>query len=189
MELKDCNVIYATKEHILGMLHLNYKIYPKEWHVSPQYVSSIMDKNDKVYRIILVDNEVKGIYSMFPLPKDIYNGVLKGQIEEKDLDKYILPYTSSNEVYLYFISMIVDTFDSNRKLYAKSLVKDIPNQLSNIEELGIKIKELGAIAISEEGEKIAPKIGFNFTNEYITYKNKKFPVFRGEKTDFLKAIK
>jgi hypothetical protein len=189
MDTNRLKVTYANKDDIQSMLKLNYKIYPKEWHVSPDFVQSIMNQNNKVYRILHSDQEVKGIYSLFPIPKDIYHSVLNGQIDEKELEKHIIDYDKPKEVYLYLISIIVDIFDSNRKDFAKRIIKDLPLQLNKIEEMGIKIMEIGAIAISDEGEKILPKIGFTHHQEYVTFNDQRYPIFRGTKSDILKAVK
>ncbi|SFK08769.1 hypothetical protein SAMN04487936_10744 [Halobacillus dabanensis] len=188
MTKEKYTVHYPTKNHIQGMLNLNYKIYPEDWHVSPVFVERVMNKNPYVYRIIEVDGEVKGIYSMFPLNQEVYEAILSGEMDEKHLDSYILDYASSEEAYLYFISMIVDIYDSERKAYAKQLIRDIPKRLNEIETMGTNIKEIGAIAISEEGERIASKIGFAFTGKYVSHKEEKFPVFRGQKEDFTASI-
>jgi hypothetical protein len=180
-------VTYARQEDIQGMLELNYKIYPKEWHVSPDYVQTIMKRNDKVYRVIHSYQEIKGIYSLFPLSKEIYDAVLTGKLDEKHLEKYILDYDTPKEVYIYLISIIVDIYDVNRKNYAKSIIKDIPHQLNTIEKMGIKIKEIGAIAISNYGEKILPKIGFQVQNETAIDTN--YPVYKAQKSEIIKAIK
>ena len=45
-------VIIARIEDIESMIRLNDKIYPKEWHVSPEYIKEIMRKNPEVYKII-----------------------------------------------------------------------------------------------------------------------------------------
>lgn len=188
MTTEKYNVHYPTKEHIQDMLDLNYKIYPEDWHVSPVFVEKVMKKNPYVYRIIEVEGEVKGICSMFPLAKEVYEAILSGELDEKHLDSYILDYDASEEVYLYFISMIVDIYDPERKVYARHLIRDIPKRLNEIETMGTNIKEIGAIAISEEGEKIASKIGFQFSGNYVSHNEEKFPVFRGKKEDFIASI-
>ena len=44
------DVTTARIEDIESMLSLNDKIYPKEWHVSPEYIKEIMLRNPEVYK-------------------------------------------------------------------------------------------------------------------------------------------
>jgi hypothetical protein len=178
----------ARFSDVRSMLQLNYKIYPPEWHVSEEYVHRILKKNSEVYNILKIEEETKGIFSLFPLDKDIYEAILQGEMEETDLSEYILDYGESKEVYLYLISLIVDIHDPKRKLYASNLIKKIPFELKRLQSKGIKIREIGAIAISPEGEKILPRIGFKQDAEKLSILNTNFPVFRASVDDVIKSI-
>jgi hypothetical protein len=179
----------AQPDDIKGMLDLNYKIYPPEWHVSVEYVEQIMKRNPQVYNVLRTEEGIKGIFSLFPLSKEHYEQVLYGTLEENRLAEYLLDYTTPKDVYLYFISIIVDVFDPKRKMYAREIIKSIPEELKRIEEIGMNIQEIGAIAISPEGKQILPKIGFHQDESPIAVYEQEFPVFRAAAPDVLKAIR
>lgn len=185
---KQFKVDKARKDDVTQMLDLNYKIYPPEWHVTPNYVEQIMEKNPLVYNILRTDKGIKGIVSFFPLEKKYYELVLKGELEEKDIAKYLLNYSTSKEVYLYLISIIVDIHDPMRKIYAKEIIQSIPTELKRIENSGVKVKEIGAIAISQEGEQILPKIGFRQDKNPLLLNNQEYPIFRASVEEVLNAI-
>ena len=109
-------------------------------------------------------------------------------LNQNDLFNYILDYSYPKEVYLYLISIIVDIYDSNRKIYAKNIIQSIPKELERLKNIGIDIKEIGAIAISEEGEKILPRIGFKQDKQILTIYNHKYPVFRTTVDNILETI-
>jgi len=179
----------ADYRDIKSMLQLNYDIYPVEWHVDEAYVTKIMKKNPEVYNILSTEQGTKGIVSLFPLNKDIYESILQGKLEENDLSEYILDYSEPKEVYLYLISIIVDIHDSNRKKYAKKIIQSIPVELKRLLANGIEIKEIGAIAISPEGEKILHKIGFLLDENVLSLHNQNYPVFRASVTEVINSIK
>jgi hypothetical protein len=181
-------VTTAEQGDIAGMLELNYKIYPKEWHVSTDYVHNIMKINKEVYRVVKQGELVKGIYSLFPLEKSIYEKVLAGQIEEGQLDNYLLNYMAPKDVFLYFISFIVDIYDQNKKAYTKALLKDMRDRLNGFEAKGIKIMEVGAIAISEDGQRILRRIGFQLVDR-VSIEGEMYDILRASKDDIIKAIK
>lgn len=178
----------ALPGDVNGMLELNYKVYPKEWHVSKEYVVQIMDKNPEVYNVLRTDKGVKGIFSLFPLKKEDYESVLEGELEETELSEVILDYKEPKEVYLYFISLIVDIHDVNRKNYARQIIQGIPEELKRLENNGIIVKEIGAIAISPDGERVLPKIGFTQQKEVLSLYKQNFRVFRASAEDVLDFI-
>ena len=181
-------IITAGVEDAEGMAALNDAIYPKEWHVPPAYLKEIMMRNPEVYRIIKTPTGVKGIYGLFPLNKAHYTAVLAGKLEEDEVGNYILDYDEPKAVYLYFITIIVDIRDAERKQYASRLIKDIPLELRRLKEKGIDILEVGCFAVSPEGEKVAPKIGFVHSGEKAIL-NKEYPVFRAKPEQIFANIK
>ncbi|USK58263.1 hypothetical protein [Peribacillus asahii] len=182
-------VTTAGIEDIESMLLLNDKIYPKEWHVSPEYIKEIMLRNPEVYKVLKTPAGVKGIYGLFPLDKGDYTAVLEGKLEENEVGKFVLNYTNPTTVYLYLVTIIVDIHDDQRKEYASTLIKDIPLELKRLKERGIDIKEVGAFAVSTEGEKILPKIGFDYLGEKVVLDNKEYPVFRAKPENVIHKIK
>ena len=182
------DITKALPSDIYSMLELNYKIYPAEWHVSEEYVFNIMQKNPEVYNVLRTESGIKGIFSLFPLVKEDYESILKGELEETELSKLILDYKEPKEVYLYLISLIVDTYHVNRTNFAKKIIRGIPGELRRLKKKGITVKEIGAIAISGDGERVLPKIGFKHQNEILSLHNQKYPVFRASVEDVLESI-
>ena len=182
-------VTTARIEDIESMISLNDKIYPKEWHVPPEYMKEIMLRNPEVYKILKTPAGVKGIYGLFPLNQEDYTAVLEGKLEEDEVGEFILNYTNPTTVYLYFITLIVDVHDARRKEYASQLIKDIPLELKRLKDKGMDIKEIGAFAVSSEGEKILPKIGFDYLGEKVALNDKEYPVFRAKLDNVIHKIK
>ena len=181
-------VTTARIEDIESMLSLNDKIYPKEWHVPPEYIKEIMLRNPEVYKVLKASDGVKGIYGLFPLNKEDYTAVLEGKLEENEVGEFILNYNHPTTLYLYFITLIVDIHDARRKEYARKLIKDIPLELKRLKDKGMDIKEIGAFAVSPEGEKILPKIGFDYLEEKVALNNKEYPVFRAKLDNVIHKI-
>ncbi|WP_078598463.1 hypothetical protein [Evansella clarkii] len=146
------------------MLVLSCSIYPPEWHVPKGYIGRVMASNESVYRVLDVDGEIKGTYSMFPLRKEDYERVLRGDLDEKELPELVKEYTPGDEVWLYLISILVDVHDKERKTFSKTLIQSIPTYIEEIQEKGVTIREIGAIAISNEGEKFIESIGMDFSH-------------------------
>ncbi|WP_071393004.1 hypothetical protein [Bacillus tuaregi] len=172
-----------------GMSALNDRVYPEEWHVSPDILKKMLRKNPEIYRILKTSQGVKGMYSLFPLNKEAYTAILEGEISEHEIGGYLQTYEQPTEVYLYFITLIVDIHDARRKEYASRLIKDIAAELKRLQEKGIIIKEIGAFAVSPEGENILPKIGFTNHGETVIQNGEEYPVFRAEPEQVILSIR
>jgi hypothetical protein len=61
--------------------------------------------------------------------------------------------------------------------------------LKRLKERGIEIKEIGEFAVSPEGEKISPKIGFTHNGEKVNLDDLEYPVFRAKPEDLIAKIK
>ena len=189
MNQNDNKVTTASINDAEGMAALNDKIYPMEWHVSPDYLKEILQRNPEVYRIYKSNGEVKGIYGLFPLNEPDYQAVLSGKIEENEILNYMIDYSQEKKVYLYFITMIVDIYDTQRKEFARKLIKDIPFELKRLKEKGISIEEIGAFAVSGDGERVLPKIGFQQNSGKTVFLNEhEYPVFRSNVESVLENI-
>ncbi len=164
---------------IFEALRLEYRIYPRQWHVTTKYVRDILKQNNNVFRVLEINHSLKGHYSFLPLEKEQYEKVLNGELDEKNLDQWILKYDQPKEVYLYWTTVMIDLNDSNRKQLAKCLINDIPDYLESLREKGMTIKEIGGIFISIEGERLAKRFGLKFTNTIQYIDDKVYPIYRG----------
>ncbi len=186
---KEVEMTTARLQDCESMAALNDKVYPKEWHVSPDLLKDILQVNPEIYRILKTPEGIKGMYSLIPLNKDIYSAVLEGRLSEYEIGEHLLTYNQPKEVYLYFITLIVDIHDDRRKEYASMVIKDIPNELVRLREKGIEIKEIGGFAVSPEGEKVLPKMGFTNEGETVIQNGQEYPVFRAKSEEVILHIK
>lgn len=108
-----------------------------------------------MFRLCKVDNNLKGYYGILPLPHDIWQKILKGQILEEDVMPYILPFEAP-DVYLYVYSVIVDLSDNRHKSYTRELISDFTRNFI----LGHKFKAVGAFTVSEGGRRIVERSNF-----------------------------
>lgn len=142
-----------------NLLALDYAIFPEDWHLPVSFVEKIIRKNPNIYRVLHVMDKIKGYYCLYPMLREPYDLLLKGELKETDLERFIVDYTKPREVCLYLLTIIVDINDPSRKQYSKCLIHDIPQTLKSTSDKGMKIEEMGAIAISTDGERILKRLG------------------------------
>lgn len=175
----------GTVQDVHEMLQLDYKIFPKEWHLSEKWVREIIMINPHIYRVIRSEGHIKGYYCFYPIPREPYERLLSGEIHEYDIVSYLLNYTSPCEAYLYFLTIIVDINDPNHKTYARQLIQDIPKFLNIIMSKGVTVKEIGAIAISEAGIRILGRMGLTQTLDLSLKMGTRFIVYKGKPCDLI----
>ncbi len=162
---------------IREVLQLEYRLYPEQWHVPEEVVRKVFSRNEEVIRVLEANGVLKGHYAFLPLEKDAYESVLHGVLDEKELAEYIVDYTNSKDVYLYWTTVMVDTEDTNRRQFSRCLLNDIPLYLQSLQQRGINIIEIGGIFISEHGVRVAERFGMAQTGA-IDYAGKSYPVYR-----------
>ncbi|KNY30279.1 hypothetical protein [Pseudobacteroides cellulosolvens] len=170
----------ATAQDVHDMLQLDYKYFPEEWHLSEEWVKEAIQINPNIYRVIKSNGQIKGYYCFYPISRGPYEKLLSGVIHECDLLDYLHDYMNPCEVYLYLLSIIVDINDPIHKSYTRQLIKDIPKLLDIINSKGITVKEIGAIAISDDGVRILRKMGLTETDNLSMQMATKFIVYRGK---------
>ncbi|MCM3790725.1 hypothetical protein M3221_20470 [Domibacillus indicus] len=162
---------------IREVLQLEYRLYPEQWHVPEEIIRKVLARNEEVIRVLETNGALKGHYAFLPLEKDVYEKVLHGTLDEKELADYIVDYKEPKDIYLYWTTVMVDTEDTNRSQFSKCLLNDIPLYLKSLQERGINIVEIGGIFISDNGVRVAQRFGMVQTGT-IYYAGKSYPVYR-----------
>lgn len=103
-------------------------------------------------------------------------------VSEDDIIQHIQPYHGDEELCLYFASINTDIEDSRYISYFHRLGVDFANQLIGFTERNIRIEEIGAIAITDEGKNLCKKLGF-----YETNRTEDTTIYRIGTDDFLKG--
>ncbi|KAA9005851.1 hypothetical protein F4V43_07180 [Paenibacillus spiritus] len=170
-----------------AMLELNYAIYPEEWHVDRSYVEKVMSLNPEVYNVLETPEGIQGIFSLFPLPQPSYERMLQGTLEEDELTAHLLDYRNPGPVWLYLISLIVDIRSPQRRAYARSLIRAIPDELRRLGAAGIDVQEIGAIAVTGDGDRSLQRIGFAAAGT-VPFYGRDYPVYRARPEDLYRAI-
>ncbi len=162
-----------------SIIDLDKKVFPAEWIVSDNFVLDVFRKNQRAYRVLEDEGVVRGHYCFFPLLKRDYENLLNGQIEEKDIPKYVVDYSFDKELYLYAATVLIDVNVNRekRKEYAKALTDDIPKFITGLLNEGFTIKEVGAIAITKVGNLYCRKIGMK-KSHIIQEGIEKYTVFK-----------
>lgn len=142
------------------LLELDSVFFPQDWLVPTDFVEKLLKKNDKVYRVLQAGEKIKGFYALIPLNRESYFSILKGEILESDLYKHVIPYHSNQPIYLYLLTIISDQRDPLPGRYTRALLKDLSNFLTLLKNENITVCEIGSIAITSKGLKLAYKLGF-----------------------------
>lgn len=186
--MSKLNVRYGQLSDLNGMIQLDRKLYPQDWQVERAFVERLLERNNRVYKIVEDNGELKGYSSLIPLDKRTYDRLLSGQIDESRICHHALAYKKEREVYIYLSSMIVDIFHEDRKKYSKALIMELLDWIQDIQETGVVIKEFGMIAITEAGNRICQRLGFKKAGE-VKEHGETYNIYKGTVEDVRNGIK
>ena len=151
------------ESHVLKALSLDYMVYPKEYHLTADDCLDYFHKNPFIY-FMAVDtntNNVVGYINFSPLDTCCYKVLKSGEaIDTIVSGDDVLLYESHKHYYGYFSSIAVHPAYRHKGI-ARLLLEELFNYLYYLaKEKGIWFDEIIADIISQEGAKLAPKLGF-----------------------------
>lgn len=161
MDEPACTVECAAVQDIPAMLNFEKRYFDTCWQSNPNTLKSLIEKNQMIFRLCKVDNKLKGYYGILPLPYDVWQKILKGQIVEDAAMPYILSFKAP-DVYLYVYSVIVDLSDHKHKTYTRELIRDFTQQFI----IGQNFKAVGAFTVSEGGRRLVERSNFNYKGSF-----------------------
>ncbi len=168
----------GTIADLKDVLQLEHRLYPRQWHVSEEFAKEVLTRNEDTIRVLDIHGVVKGHYAFLPLEKEIYEKVLHGEMDEKEVADYVLDYKKPRNVFLYWTTVMVDIKDPLRAQLAKNLLSDIPYYLQGLKEKGIRVMEIGGIFISEQGMRVAQRFDMKQTGTITYTDGETYPIYR-----------
>jgi hypothetical protein len=172
----------ASFEDIQAIMELDKRMLPKEWNLPQGFLETVFERNRDTYRILLANGTLKGFYGVIPLPKNIFEHLLNGDISTNEICDYTLSASHKGSVHMYVDSVVVDMEDLNKKTYSRDLYKDLPKRVLHYFLKGIYIKEIGAITVTPEGKRFAEKNGFTMHKDLSRERDESSISFRANLT-------
>lgn len=167
MDEPACTVGCAAVQDIPAMLSIEKKYFDTCWQSKTNTLRSLIARDPKMFRICKVDNKLKGYYGILPLPYEIWEKVLRGQILEDDAIPYLLSFEAP-DVYLYIYSVIVDLSDKQHKTYTRKLIRDFARQfILGQKRIMANIKAVGAFTVSEGGRRLVERSKFIYKGSFL----------------------
>ncbi|MDB5053993.1 MAG: hypothetical protein JWM44_2043 [Bacilli bacterium] len=177
-------IMDGTIEEVSDVCRLDKIVFSEKWDIPLIDGQDAWRKNNEIYRVIKKNDEIMGYHFVAPFSKEIFDHILEGQMDEKEAIHYILNYAEMNEVYLYIYSIVVDITQENYKEYSRPLLQDMMEIVVRLHSRSIIVKELGFIAISEAGVRIANRMGLNFMKEIESDEKPNPRIYRAKPEDF-----
>lgn len=153
--IMECARIHDT----MPMLNLEKTYFDSCWHSEAKEVAALIKQNPMMFRVCKVDGVLKGYYWVFPLEYSIWQQVISGKMDEKEMVKHIKSFKDKN-LYLYISSVIVDQDDKDCKKFTKALVHDFGRNFVLYQNGDLDIRGVGAITISAGGRRLMEKSDF-----------------------------
>jgi hypothetical protein len=176
----------ATLQDLIAIRELDCITLPKEWHAPIKFYADSFHRNSEIFRVYKDKHgEVKGYYSLFPLKEDIFEMLMRGLVDEKEIPKTVYESPLKNrKIWIYIGSVIIHPSLSNRTRAAAFLIRDISFHIRQILAEGNEIVEIGTFGVSRDGRGVAGRFGLENCGEiqpgvFVFRNNMKHLSFRG----------
>ena len=166
MDDPACTVDSARIDDIPSMLEVEKRYFDTCWQSREDLLRKLIKKDPRMFRVCKEDGVLKGYYGVIPLSYVVWRKVVKGDINEDEAMRYVLPFHAP-EIYLYIYSVIVDIFDKRRKVFTRALVRDFAREY--IMRPGRKkpnIRYVGGFTVSEGGRRLLERSDFIFKGSF-----------------------
>lgn len=177
-------VVNSSLAELTEVRRLDSLVFSEKWDISLVEYQTAWLHNKEIYRFIKEDDEIRGYYFAAPFPKEIYESILSGHMEERLALPYILKYEENTEVYLYIYALVVDITVENYKLYSKPLTQDLVEIIERLKVRNIEVKDFGFLAISNAGVRLAERMGLTFIEEFESEEKPNPQAFRSDPKHF-----
>ena len=161
-----------TPDELKTALELDKQVFPKDRCAKYSVCRFWLQKNPESFIILKYSNQVIGYVCFLPLAQPAFKKYINGEIHEYVLrSKDIQKYDPGLECDCLFCCIIIDkNFRDGEAI--KYLTKGYENLLLSLKKRKIKIKNIIADCITNDGEKFVQRMGFTQlkrTSEGVLY--------------------
>jgi hypothetical protein len=178
--------VESTLEDIVEICRLDTLAFSEKWDIPLEEYQTAWLHNQEIYRYVKDDDKIVGYHFVAPFPREIYEQILSGQLEERFALPFIYNYEEIKEVYLYVYAIVVDIELEKTKEYSKLLVQDLVEIIARLDARQIEVKDFGFMAITDAGIRLAERMGLTFIEELESDEEFKPQVYRSEPRFFKK---
>lgn len=166
MDDPACTVDSARIDDIPSMLEVEKRYFDTCWQSREDVLQRLIKKDPHMFRVCKAGGVLKGYYGVIPLSYAVWRKVIKGDINEDEAMRYVLPFNAP-EIYLYIYSVIVDLSDNGHKAYTRALVRDFARQyIMESDYRKNNIRYVGAFTVSDGGRRILERSNFLFKGSF-----------------------
>jgi len=176
---------HATINDIDALTRLYNKNYLGEERLNELFFSEVFKKNKYVFRLLETEEGIRGLYSLYPFSKGVYEGVLKGTVKPHEVPNFLLSY-KNKDISLFLDFLVWDIHSSHDVV--EELFEDMRKKLITLSKEKINICEIGSQIPNLEKEELLYGMGFHKTG-VLPKENKTRFIFRANVLDVILSKK
>jgi len=161
LDIKDIvrEAMQLNSETMEG-LTLEHGGYLQQWvdiaHESPDTYRYLFDSN----------NNIVGVWSFFPVFKDIFEKIKEGKFFDNELTLDMMPILIPGVYNVYFVEICLDNKYRKTAIF-RLLLKSIANTLEKLATKKIFINEICTQAYTSDGERLCKSLGLNYYKKHV----------------------
>jgi hypothetical protein len=166
--------VFASHYQTLSPSELGRRALSQQWHA----------KNPSIYTLLVNDEHVVGYCNSMPLNKECFDAVMSGNLRDGEIPvSSVCSFREPHDLYLYICGIAIMPSHQNSPSALLTLLRGIRRKFKYFKQLGTRICEVGAIAWSDDGTRLANIFGLAPTSTSselgIVYRGKPNKYFGG----------
>lgn len=159
---------YSNKQDISQITQLDSLFFQEEHQIPTELAEERIERNPLTDLVIYEGEDLLGYVSLFPIPKDIYQQLCRGIVEEERIEELVLPYRVG-ERYVAYLSSVVINKRKAPYLTGKVMFQYLQEHIFRLRKRGVYITDIVAFAVSKGGHSILNRMKFRqiLPNIYI----------------------
>jgi hypothetical protein len=154
--------VRPTLADLEQLVEIDRAIWGEVGIIDPEVIAERFAHNPENVHVLkdTMQDKVLGGITMSPLAPELIEGLMDLRLDESDITpSSYLPFTPGVEQDCYVIG-IVACQDLHATFYASRLLEHAMGYLTELVERGVRLRTLYTVATTEDGERLARKLGF-----------------------------
>jgi predicted DNA-binding transcriptional regulator AlpA len=158
-------LVRPTLADLEQLVEIDRAIWGEVGIIDPEVIAERFAHNPENVHVLkdTAQDKVLGGITMSPLAAELIEGLMDLRLDESDITpSSYMPFTPGVEQDCYVIG-IVACQDLHATFYASRLLEHTMGYLTELVERGVRLRTLYTVATTDDGERLARKLGFEET--------------------------
>lgn len=147
--------VFASQYQTLSLSELGHRELSQQWYA----------KNPSIYTLVMYAGQVVGYCNTMAVTKECFDALMSGSLGDGEITaSSVYSFREPCELYLYICGFAIVPSHQNSPRALLALLRGLRRKFETLRQLGTRVCEVGAIAWSDDGKRLAKLLGLSPTS-------------------------